>query len=345
MRGILCSLLVLFPAIAFADGGRIEGTITDLNSHQAVPRITVLVEPPAAKPTISDDRGRFAFEVPPGAYQVVAVVGNGHVVTTVTVAAGETATARIRIDGTYAYERIDIHEQVSVPAEPIEKYEMKMPKYSDEAMQSDVWGLAWAWLYISATGEVVGMQFLKRPGYGLDDLAVERAFGMRFEPARDAQGHAIASQRLWKMEWPSYDWLTNDGVNFDTPSTGYRRLFWGKRSADRMACRGSGPVNPEWYPRYRDCTPPDLHALETAPLISRPHATSGLKFAPHARLDALPATARRQICEWAAELPSVDRGSEPVEACTERLATLSQPASEFVSCTLARAKGKACNSL
>jgi hypothetical protein len=345
MRSLLCSLLVLIPAVALADAGpgRIDGTVTDIKTRQPVPRITVLVEPPTAHAAITDEAGHYAFEVPPGTYKVVAIIGNGNVVSTVTVVEGETAQVPFRIDSTFTYERIDIHERVAVPAKPIDKYAAKFPEYSDEAMEKDAWGLAWVWLFISSKGEVIGMQFIKRPGYGLDQIAVERAFGMRFEPARDAQGRAMPSERLWKMEWPSYDWLTSDGLANETPSTGYRRMYWGSLDPSGKACRGAGPMNMgELYPRYRDCTPPDLRALDTAPLITRPHAGNGLKFDPHARLAGLPADARREICQWAADLPNVSQSAEPIDACTERLASASGPVSDFVSCTLARAKGKAC---
>jgi hypothetical protein len=187
------------------------------------------------------------------------------------------------------------------------------------------------------------MQFIKRPGYGLDDLAVKRAFQMRFEPARDISGKAIPSQRLWKMEWPSYDWLVGDDWQ-NTATTGWRQIYFGRKIPDMVACADSGvPMNMgEWSPRYRDCTPPDFSVLATAPLITKPAFGGGLKVPPNARLSSLAPEKRREVCQWAADLPVVNGAPENVEACTERVASSAQPVSQFVSCTLARAKGKDC---
>ena len=100
---------------------------------------------------------------------------------------------------------------------------------------------AWVLLDIDATGAVVQVKFLKRPGYGLDPIALKTAFETRFEPARDRADHAIRSALVWSFEWPSYFWLQkyhSDAAELADAITHAPCALPGKPHADRRDCEG-----------------------------------------------------------------------------------------------------------
>src|SRR5262245_16293466 len=55
--------------------------------------------------------------------------------------------------------------------------------YSDEAIERDAWAKAWLLLDIDEHGVVTRLKLLKKPGYDLDQIAIDRGFSMRFDPA------------------------------------------------------------------------------------------------------------------------------------------------------------------
>ena len=68
-----------------------------------------------------------------------------------------------------------------------------------------------------ACGIVQRVKFLKRPGHDLDKIAVEHAFGLRFDPARDKHGYPKLTWGFWvgmpawlpalfTVAWPLYHW-------------------------------------------------------------------------------------------------------------------------------------------
>lgn len=143
---------------------------------------------------------------------------------------------------------------------PRKNYHRMAPPYSDEAIDRDVWAKAWVLLDLDARGVVTRVKLLKRPGYDLDQIAIEHAFSLRFDPAEDASGRPVATELLWSMEWPSYWWL----VDMDEPPN---------RIPDRAAtvpCRGSGPMSMDsLHPTYRDCSRADLRKITTEPWLTR----------------------------------------------------------------------------
>jgi hypothetical protein len=135
------------------------------------------------------------------------------------------------------------------------------PKYSDAAIEQDAWTRAWMVLDIDDRGVVQRMKWLKRPGYDLEQIAVERVFKTRFEPARDGLGRAQSAMLVYPIEWPSYWWLvTHTGFATRIPV-----------SAGGVPCRGDGPLNLDRaHPVYRDCSLPDLTQMRVEPWIDRP---------------------------------------------------------------------------
>lgn len=136
------------------------------------------------------------------------------------------------------------------------------PKYSDAAIEHDAWTRAWLLLDIDDRGVVQRVKFLKRPGYDLEKIAIERVFGTRFEPAHDGLGRAQASMLAFPIEWPSYWWIvTHEGIVTRIPS-----------NVGGIPCKGSGnPLNLDRaHPVYRDCSGPDFSAAADEPWIARP---------------------------------------------------------------------------
>lgn len=254
----LCAL----AATARADG--ISGIITDVITGAPVLDATVVVtggklpKPLSAK---TDGSGYFAVDVSPGTYGVVISFGAERSVhDAVVVAAGKPTRLDDLLDVTGNVEVTTIRERApvpAVPARPSYASESTVLPYTSEAIVTDQWAVAWLLLDIDERGRVVSFRFLHRPGHGLDAIARRRAFELSFTPARDANGAPVASQRLWKMEWPSY----------------WRSIMLGgagttQGSGDKVPCRGSAPLNlASVAPTYRDCSPPDYKAARTAELI------------------------------------------------------------------------------
>lgn len=136
------------------------------------------------------------------------------------------------------------------------------PKYSDAAIEKDAWTRAWMYLDIDDRGVVLRMKFLNKPGHDLEQIAIDRVWKTKFEPARDGLGRAQASTLIFPIEWPSYWWMVkHQGVVTRLPET-----------VGNLPCKGSGnPLNLDRaHPVYRDCSLPDLSKLPTEPWIYRP---------------------------------------------------------------------------
>jgi len=158
-------------------------------------------------------------------------------------------------------ETIVIQGKAPVPKvlpHPKKHYHRMAPPYSDEAIDKDVWTKAWVLLDIDAYGVVKRVKLLKRPGYGMDSIAVAHAMKMRFDPAEDANGYAIPTMLLWSIEWPSYWWL----VNLDIPPTTVPNFVDDPDHHTAMGgfvvpCKGNGPLQfGSLHPTNRDCSPP-----------------------------------------------------------------------------------------
>ncbi|HUS28076.1 MAG TPA: hypothetical protein VMZ53_06190 [Kofleriaceae bacterium] len=145
-----------------------------------------------------------------------------------------------------------------VAPHPKKNYHRMAPPYSDEAILKDAWSKAWVLLDIDAHGVVKRVKLLKRPGYGLDEIAIAHAMKMRFDPAEDAQGYAIPTQLLWSIEWPSYWWL----VDLDIPPTTVPDFVndpdhFKTAPGFTVTCKGDGPLQMgSLHPTNRDCSGP-----------------------------------------------------------------------------------------
>ena len=141
------------------------------------------------------------------------------------------------------------------------RYGRIAPQYSDWMMEHDVWAKAWLLLDIDERGTVKRLKLLKAPGKDLDQIAIDRGFSMRFDPAEDANGNPMRTQLVTPIEWPAYWWLVErEGLATRVPE--YIEL---------VPCLGSGPMKMgSIHPMYRDCSPPpDLDTVDNYAWIEK----------------------------------------------------------------------------
>jgi len=156
-------------------------------------------------------------------------------------------------------EVIELHDMVPPAVMPMPKSSTRaIPRYSDRAIDADVWTKAWLVLDVSETGAVARVKLVRDPGYELGAIAIAAAFALQFEPARDRTKQPVRAWMLWAFEWPPRTWMAgHDAPLVRLPS-----------EVDAVPCRGTGPTRT----LYRDCTPPDLGRAVTQPWIDRPAA-------------------------------------------------------------------------
>ena len=110
--------------------------------------------------------------------------------------------------------------------------------------------MAWLLLDVDAGGRVTAAKFYRRPGYGLDEIALAAAWKLSFAPALDAQGKPARAWVMYKMEWPP---LSLHTLFLDTETS------LNPRKIRRLPCADSGqPLNLNtvyWF--YRNCAKPD----------------------------------------------------------------------------------------
>jgi hypothetical protein len=145
---------------------------------------------------------------PPGTYDLLAIFGDAKWLRRNVVIKGNEV---IEIPGPLAVdpEVVTIHEKAPAvaPSKPAEVHVASVKRvlpYSDEAIESNLWSVAWLLLDVSEQGKVVSFRFVHRPGHGLDEIAEREAWLLHFEPARDKTGQPVVSKTLWKFEWPAF---------------------------------------------------------------------------------------------------------------------------------------------
>lgn len=69
------------------------------------------------------------------------------------------------------------------------------PEYSDSAILSDAWELAWMLLDIDEKGVVSRVKLLKVPGHDREKIAVKTAMKLQFEPAIAEDGKPTGRQK------------------------------------------------------------------------------------------------------------------------------------------------------
>lgn len=159
----------------------------------------------------------------------------------------------------------------ATPPKPANFVKSKAPPYSERAILADAWTKAWLLLELDETGRVTRVKFLNKPGYDLEQIAIDEVFKLQFAPALDGAKQPMRSTVVWEIEWPSAYWLsTFEGTRSKMPEV---VGFPPRRRDHYVPCRGSGPWNMgSIRPTYKDCSKPDLSKIKTAPWIERPPA-------------------------------------------------------------------------
>ena len=178
----------------------------------------------------------------------------------------------------HAGEVIDIRDYAppKVMPKPSAHFDpMALPRYSDEAALDDVWVRAWLLLDIDASGRVTRFKFLNRPGYDLDPIAAQEAWKLSFAPARDDHDAPVETLVVWRIEWPSYGWLSDLFHSVQRWPEPQKKLSVRHESnvspAMYVPCKGSGPLNlSSLHPVYRDCSTPNMTKVNVEHWIERP---------------------------------------------------------------------------
>lgn len=287
MRTHVLTALVLSALAAAGQPARADaptqilGQVVDPQTHRPVEGVVVTIAgPPGQRELVTDANGLYRSVVPePGTYTVTFTYADAVTTRTVKVASGAIATA----DATAAPagETIVIHGRIRPPVLPVPKKDPRiLPKYSDAAVEHDAWTKAWMLLDIDRTGAVRRVKFLKRPGYDLDQIAVNAALDTRFEPARDSSGAAVPTLMVWPIEWPSYWWMVAmEGVVTRRPKElpdGFD-IAGLQNYTGNVPCANSGlPLHLDSvHPVYRDCSKPDLTKADREPWIDAAQARKG----------------------------------------------------------------------
>ena len=309
-------VLVCWVGVAIAQPVEtvVQGRVTDvLGRPVANARVYVLEHASVPTRTTTDKDGRYSIEVTSaGMLRVVVAIDKVHVFRTVQVQPGAMTALDIAVDlDTQGGEVINIEDRRRPqPAKPAESKmdPQKPPPYSEEAVERDAWARAWLLLDVDETGKVTRLKLLKKPGFDLDAIAIDTAFKMRFDPARDAQGQPMKTFIVWSMEWPSYGWLqqgngttlrmprsisvrghtvSSSELNGDDAEPTERGIDIPRRplasgtateqSFAAVPCAGSGPLNLDmWNPAYRDCSRPDLRGADALPWITPQTAATAI---------------------------------------------------------------------
>jgi len=254
-----CVLVLLagLAGVAFADDPvtaptTLAGRVTDvLGKPIGAARVYVMPRGGGRLQTVTDKDGRYAIELTTaGAYSVVIAVGrihtyrqvllNEHLATTLDV------EVELDISGGEVINIVDTRlPPPAVPPKPTNDNERKSLPYSPQAMERDAWARAFLLLDIDEHGEVTRLKLLKRPGFDLDQIAIDEAFKLKFEPARDGRGRPIRTYIIWDMEWPSWGWLVQgNGTTAGRPVV-YDGMYRYGRSSSMVPREGmAGPSSP-----------------------------------------------------------------------------------------------------
>jgi hypothetical protein len=203
------------------------GRVTDVLGKPIVKaRVYVLPRGGGRIQSETDTDGRYTLELGAGgAYSVVIAIGRVHTYRQVLVTEHASTKLDVEVETDIAGgEVIKIVDTKlpppAVPPKPENEYSRKSLPYSPQAMERDAWARAFLLLDINEHGEVTRLKLLKRPGYDLDQIAIDEAFKLKFEPARDAAGRPVRTYIVWDMEWPSWGWLVQgNGTTAGRPVT------------------------------------------------------------------------------------------------------------------------------
>jgi hypothetical protein len=337
-------VLVLLAGVAVADDASptapptvLAGRVTDVLGRP-VPHARVYIMPRGTitLQTATDNDGRYAIALSAaGAYSVVIAAGRIHtyrqVLITEHVATTLDVEVELDISGGEVINIVDTRlPPPAVPPKPTNDNERKSLPYSPQAMERDAWARAFLLLDIDERGEVTRLKLLKRPGFDLDQIAIDEAFKLKFEPARDGHGRPIRTYIVWDMEWPSWGWLVQGNGTTAGRALAYDGMYKynrsltaapssgpgpattvtygmsgafaaplpvvGSQTVSRVPCAGSGPLNLDLQNRaYRDCSRPDLTAVDALPWITRADARTALAAIDSNRPQLVPGPRRSRV--------------------------------------------------
>jgi hypothetical protein len=338
MKALL--VLVLLAGVAAADDASpttLAGRVTDVLGRP-IPHARVYIMPrgTVTLTTATDKDGRYAIELSAaGAYSVVIAAGRLHTYRQVLITAHAATTLDVEVeldvDGGEVINIVDTKlPPPAVPPKPTNDNERTSLPYSPQAMERDAWARAYLLLDIDEHGIVTRLKLLKRPGFDLDQIAIDEAFKLKFEPARDGHGRPIRTYIVWDMEWPSWGWLVQGNGTTAGRALAYDGMYKynraltaaptfgpgpatsvtfgnsgafaaplpivGSQTVSRVPCAGSGPLNLDLQNRaYRDCSRPDLTAVDSLPWITRADARTALAAIDSNRPQLVPGPRRSRI--------------------------------------------------
>lgn len=277
-------LLWLVPGLAAAEQDRVSGFSTESKgvitgqvteeSGEPARGVTVYATTVAGELTaITDDAGHYRIDLGtiPGSKMIF--------VRKVARINGQTMVQSTTEEGEEVVEILEAAQPqvMPKPTSPTNR----IPEYSREARDADVWTKAWLLLHVGRDGEVKRLKVLHAPGYELDEVAVRDAFALRFEPALDRAGRPVPVLVLWSYEWPSYWWM----VEHRHPPRAV------PAEVNAVPCRGTqGAAS-----RQRDCTQAEMSQAHTLPWIGRKKflASGKLGKMGHSKLALPPVTVQR----------------------------------------------------
>ena len=256
--------LALCGLTATATAEPLTGKVLDRKSGTPIEGAVVHLQAPdgAALTTSTTADGSYGFDVVPGRYQITFLRGTAQQSATVVISADTPASLNGRLDD--VVDEVIVIDDSKAPAVlpvPIRKaVRLATPPYSERAILEDAWTRAWLLLEVDARGTVTRLKLLKRPGYDLEPLAIAEGFKLKFTPARDERGVAVATLILWPIEWPAQSWLfALQGQPTRMPEAHLVR---------HVPYKGSGPWRMKSvYKGYRDCSRPDMSRLSREPWI------------------------------------------------------------------------------
>ncbi len=287
MRAALLSVLVLLCVVGTASADAVlQGRVTDLLGRPVASARVHVLTGADHKVVETDADGYYRIEVE--AEKEISVVigaGNQHTFRQGSIKEGSVRTLDLEVEVAEGeIIRIIDSKPPTVPPRLSKDVPRVTPQYSDEAVARDAWARAWLLLDIDETGKVLRVKLLRRPGFGLDEIAVKEAMKLRFDPALDEHGKPMRTQMLWSMEWPSHGWLIeHNGTASRMPveayvinpllrgfggATGLAAPPTGASPLSSVPCAGSGPLNLDLrYPVYRDCSKPDFKRASILPWL------------------------------------------------------------------------------
>lgn len=253
MRNAILVAVLAVSGAAHAES--INGRLADVYTDFPVVGADVFVSGPhGLQATVqTDEHGHYLAAVDgPGTYFVTFANGAYRKGFKVEVAGPGSTHFDAKIEQSEVIEIHDLPKKLPPVMPKLARRLPPIPEYSDYLIEHDRWAKAWMLLDIDEQGNVARTKFLNRPGYDLDQIAIDHALALKFSPAQDEYGRPTKMLIIYPIEWPSYWWMRAVGGGLVTRMPEASQIV-------HVPCRGSGPLRLESvHPVYRDCTRPNL---------------------------------------------------------------------------------------